>query len=375
MPDDYFVTVPVETDAQTLAQRGIDNLRSRWPDWSDDEGDLGNIQFQAIAPMAADAAVAASRMFPAAFRAFGTKLAGVAYQGGSPATTTVSFNLTDTDGHLIPASFELDIDGYAFAVDEDVLVPNGVDTVSGVTVTATLFGSDQNDLIGDTVTPIGALSFIEDVTLDAPTDGGSEPEDDPNYQDRLVVEQRLKARTLVTPPNFEADALQEPGIGRALIIKDNARNLTAVFTDIDGEPVSQAIKDRVTDRWNFYRQVNTTFNLPDPTYTVITIVYEVVAYPGFDPVDLIDRIDASLTLWLTPGYWGRPKNFGDPGVRTWYHEPMVRRNKVIDLIGDVEGVNYVSSLTINGDSDSDIPLLGVAPLTRPGVPAGAVVAA
>lgn len=372
--EDYFVTVPIETDSQTLAQRGIDNLRAKWPNWSDDDGDLGTVQFQSIAPMAADAAVAASRMFLAAFRTFGTKLADVPYGTGSPATTTVSFHFTDALGHRVPEGFEVDIDGYAFAVEADVDVAAGVDTVSGVVVTATVMGAEQNDLMGDSVVPIGSLSYVEDVVLDSPTDGGSDPEDDPSFQSRLVVEQRLKARTLVTPPNFEADALQEPGIGRALVIKDNARNFTAVFTDDAGEPVSQAIKDRVNDRWLAYRQVNTTFNMPDATYTDIDLAGTIVAYPGFDKADLLARINELLASWLAPGVWGRPKNFGDIGSSTWYNENTVRRNKIIDLIGDVTGVNYVGGdLTINGAA-ADFVLPGTVALTRPGNFAGLVIA-
>lgn len=368
---DYFVTVPIETDSQTLKQRAVDALKARWPGWTDNDADQEVMQFEAVAPMAADAAAAASRMFPAAFRAFGEKLSGVAYEAGSPATTTASFHLTDTDGpYEIPAGFQVDVDGYAFAVEDTVVVPNGTDTVSGVVITATGIGAERNDLMGTAVTPIGALSFVEDVVLDLPTGGGTDAETDPAYESRLVIEQRLRAKTLVTPPNFEADALFEPGVGRAIAIKDNARNLTVVLTDENGEPVSTAIKDRLNDRWEIYKQVNTTFDMPDATYTDVDVDYTVVIYPGFDPVDLIARVNEVLSSWLAPGVWGRPKNFGDIGTTGWYNETVVRQNKLIDLIGDVTGVNYVDTLTING-VDADLALPGVVALTRPGVFTGA----
>lgn len=365
---DYFVTVPIETDSQTLKARAVAALKAKWAGWTDNDADQEVMQFEAVAPMAADCAVAASRMFPAAFRAFGEKLSGVPYEAGSPATTTASFNLTDTDGpYEIPEGFELDVDGYAFAVETTVVVPNGVDTVSGVVITATGIGSERNDLMGTTVTPIGALSYIEDVVLDSPTDGGADAETDRAYENRLVIEQRLRAKTLVTPPNFEADALFEPGVGRAIAIKDNARNLTVVLTDIDGEPVSQAIKDRLEARWEVYKQVNTNFDMPDATYTTVNVAGNVVAYPGFNTADLKARIQQTLASWLLPGVWGAPKNFGvgDSGVASWYNETVVRLNKLIDLIGDVEGVNYVSNLTINGAA-ADLNLPGIVALTRPG---------
>lgn len=372
MPD-FFVTVPIETDAQTLRQRAMDDLRSRWPGWTDNDGDMERIQAEVLAPMAADSAAAASRMFPAAFRDFGLKLYGVAYETGTPATTTVSINLTDTDGHEIPAGFEVDIDGYSFAVDELTAVPQGADTISGVSVTATELGAGQNDLAGSVVTPIGSLAFVESVVLDGPTDGGSDPETDLSYLNRLVTELSLRAKTLVTPSNFEAEALNEPGVGRAIAVKDNARNFTIVLTDADGEPVIQSIKDRLQDRFSTYKQVNTTINMPDATYTDVNVTYVVTYYPEqFNAADLEARINEMLSNWLAPGAWGRPKNFGNAATG-WYNEPVVWKNKIIDLIGDVEGVNRVVSVTLSGsgtatvDGSGNLNLPGTVPLTRPGV--------
>ena len=137
MSDQGFVSVPITTDSQTLADDAVEKLRETWEGWEPNDGDLEVIQIEALAPMAQNAAEAASRMFPAAFRAFGTDLAGVAYESGAPASTTVTFTLTDTDGHDIPVGSEIDIDGFAFATTAPATVAPTFDTAAAVPVTAT----------------------------------------------------------------------------------------------------------------------------------------------------------------------------------------------------------------------------------------------
>src|SRR4051794_5507225 len=134
---DQFVSVPITSDSQTLADDAVEVLRDRWEGWEPNDGDLEVVQIEALAPMAQNAAETASRVFPAIFRAYGTDLVGVSYENGTRASTTVTFTLTDTDGHAIPAGSEIDVDGFSFATDAEVVVAPGLDVAAAVPVTAT----------------------------------------------------------------------------------------------------------------------------------------------------------------------------------------------------------------------------------------------
>jgi Baseplate J-like protein len=376
--DQSFVSVPLTTDAQTLADDAVEKLRDQWDGWEPNDGDLEVIQIEALAPMAQNAAEAAATMFPAAFRAYGTKLIGVPYANGVPASGTVTFQLTDTDDHTIPAASQVDIDGFAFATDGDATAAPGADVIAAVPVTATEPGAAQNGLVGSVVTPITALAFVESVTVDSPTGGGTDPEDDLDYQDRLARELQLQAKTLVTTRDFEVEALSDPAVGRAVAIADSARHITVTLTDHAGEPVAADVKDRLVADFAAYRQVNTIVTIVDAAYTTVNVAWAVVAYPGFDLADLEARVDATLTELLSPANWGSPKNFGDPGSPDgWYNDPVVRRLKLVDVVGDVEGVNYVATLTITGsagtvDGNGDLTMPGTIALPRPGAIAGTV---
>lgn len=385
---DYFLEVSIESDAQTLADQAVERLTDQWLDWVPNDADLEVVMIEALAGMAQNAAETAARVPGAIFRAFGTELLRVAYETGQPALGALTFSLLTTDGHIIPAGTEVEVDGMAFATDDDVLVPAGQNVATGVPATAMGEGTVGNDLTGVVVELITALAFVEMVTLVGPTAGGMDAEDDPDYEDRLSRQLELQATTLVTTRDFELMAKADPDVGRVLAKHDGARRVEVTLTDIAGESVAQVVKDRLVARYAEYRMVNTTVTMVDPTYTTVGVTWTVQAYPGFDAVDLKARINAMLADFLSPGTYGRPKVIietfaevapegGSSGPDSWLNEPLVRVYKLVDLIGDVDGVDYVASITISSptavaDASGNLPLAGSTPLPRPGVMTGTV---
>jgi hypothetical protein len=216
----WYIELPVETDELTMADDAVDALQSKWDGWEPNDGDLEVVLIEALASLAAPVARQAALGTEEIFRIFGVELVGVPYQDGSPATTTVTFTLTDTELHTVPDGSEIDIDGVAF------------------------------------------------------------------------------------------------------------------------------------------------------------LTYAVHALPGYDLADLQLRIDAMLADWLSPAGFATSK-FGDPGVQigNWIGTNIVRKNSVIDRIGDVEGVDYIDSVTLSGGTPvgtGDVQMAGTVALPRIGVVTGTV---
>jgi hypothetical protein len=370
----WFVEVPVTRDSATLADDAVDRLAARWDDWTPEDADQEVIFIEAIAPMASNAAEATARVPSAILRTFGEKLHGIPYSTGLPASATVTFHMADAAAHQIPEGFAVQIDGYVFTVDSDT--PTAALSVPGVPVTAAVFGTQANDLQGDVVIPLSSGAAIASVSLDAPTADGIDPEDDPAYQDKVSRELELQSRTLVTPRNFEIAALDTPGIGRAVaVVNPIARVMNVFVTNLDGEVASAPAKAAVADRFAEYIVSNWLATVEDATYTPVDVDYAVHPY-SFAPSDLVSRIDAMLTATLAPAEWGKPKTTGDSSLsrNAWVADRVVRRNKLIDLIADVEGVDFVSDVTIAGaDVDGNLTLPGTVALPRPGVFTGSLV--
>lgn len=373
---DYFVDVPIETDAATLADGAIAALQTVWPTWEPNDGDLEVVQIETLAGIAQAAAEAASKVPSAIFRAFGTQLAGVPYLQGVAATTTVTFALTGTAAQQpIPAGTTIDLDGYAFQTTQDTPVVGGGASVTGVPVEAADIGTEYNDR-GTLATMISAVAYISDVTADQPSTGGQDAEDDAAYQDRLAKDRRLAAKTIVTTGDYELTAMEDSRVTRAVAISDAAtRSINVTAIGPTGDPVDAATKTALAATFALYRMSTWVVNVVDASYATVNVTYAVQAYSTFDLTDLVARINSTLIEALSPGSYGRPKNFGDPGTSPFVNDPVVRKNKLIDLIGDVDGVNYVVTVSLTSDtgfvdSNGDLTMPGTVALPRPGTMTG-----
>jgi hypothetical protein len=215
------------------------------------------------------------------------------------------------------------------------------------------------------------------VTVDAPTADGVDPEDDDAFQDRASRKLQLRGDTLVTPADYELEALDQVGIGRAIATVDVAtKTMHVVVTAADGTAAASADKTALAATYAALRQTNWAVTVDDPTYTPVSVTYSVHPYPGFAAADLLARCDAALEAYLSPSGFGLQRSTGDTTATTttWVPDNVVRKNKLIDLLGDVDGVDYVADLTITGaGAGGDLTLTGTVALPTPGTMAGTVV--
>src|SRR4051794_32246418 len=368
-----FIEVPIETDADTLADNAIDVLQAQWEDWEPNEGDPEVIQIEALSQMAADVADVAAIMPNAAFEAILERLFNVVPQDGTPAVGTVTFTLVDSTANVIPGGTEVDIDGYAFSVDEDTPTIAGSTTVAAVPVTANDSDSGANGLTGETVVLVGVLAFVSDVSLDGPTSGAIDPETEQEYLDRGSQALELQAITLVTAHDYELMALSDPRVGRAVAVTNMAtRTITVTASQADGSVLPTAAKTDLAALFDSYRQTTWTVVLGDATKTTINVTFQVHVYPGFDAPTVITAVVDAVTVFLDPAAWG--SNLSTPSP-TPDVEPRVRKNKLIDVIGSVTGVDYVIDLTITGSagsvqSNGDWLMPGTVPLPSAGTITG-----
>ena len=365
----YYVQLDVVTDDQTLADGALANLQAVWgPNWTPNDGNQEVVLIETLAPFAAVAAANLASMSQEAFVALCTKLWGIPFQEGSPAATTITLTFQDTNGNYpVPAGTEFDLSGYAFQTVIDVS-SNNQPTVGGVQVVSNDSGAVYNGLDSSNWSNVTLPVWVTDLTTDAPTSDGTDPQGTTSYLDFASRELQLRGRMVVTLPDYEITALDTPGVGRAYAVTTAARQVTVYLTDPAGQPVPQPVKDALAATYASERLVNVTVTLADATYATINVAYHVVAVPGFDTAALVGSVNTNLAQLLSPLGWGATA-YGQPGSGppTWVNDPVVRLNKVIAVIGSTTGVQYVvaGSVTING-SAADFAMPGVAPLPEPG---------
>jgi hypothetical protein len=344
---DLYIDLQIQADSATMADNALDVLREAWPGWEGNDGDMEVVQIEAHSTMTADAATAAGQVPAAVFQEILSDLHGVVLQEGTEATTTVTFTMLDPGPYLIEEGTEIDIDGYAFTIDWDT--PVAAMTVPGVPVTAAEVGADYNDLAGDVVTPITSMAFVAEVTVDTPTAGGTDPESDVDLLDRGSRELQLQAKTLITTRDYELWALSYEEVERVIATQDTAnRKVIVTASGPGGAPLATATKNTILADYANYRSSTWLVSMADATLTTVNVAYTVKILPGYTIADVTERITDTLTDWLDPDTWGNPQSGLQGGSTTWLLEPVVRKNAVIDVIGNVLGVRYVVDLTLSG---------------------------
>lgn len=112
---------------------------------------------------------------------------------------------------------------------------------------------------------------------------------------------------------------------------------------------------------------NITFTVKAPTKNSVAVTASVVAWPNVDPTSVQTAVTAALNSFLAPTSFGTNQNPdpSSPSTVGWLNDNKVRLAVIQNVIMNVPGVHYVSSVQINGQA-ADLALNGVVPLTTPG---------
>lgn len=374
-----YITIPIETDPDQLAQDAYDFIRIQWPDWEPSDAQFDTWLIQAIARMAAETRDVASLVPEAIFRWFGANILQLPPVAAAPAHGVTTWFAVDDQGYTIPAGTVITMNAsgdnaIAFTtVGDEVIAPNEVST--DIAIVATEPGQVGSGLSGP-VTLIDSLFYIDHVNATGPTTDGADSEGDEEYLSRLVEELRLLSHGVVLAKDAAVVARRIPGVYRATGIdnydpatgtQNNERMVTVAVIDALGNALSAPVKASVDTRLQALRETNFIFHVVDPTYTNVTVATSVKSQsiedgPVMDPEAIKAAIIAALQDYLSPARWGVPRG-QIAADREWINDSWVRYLEVAQVINEVSGVDHIISLTLNGDID-DVPIVGAAPLPQ-----------
>ena len=377
-----YVSAPVEVDPTALQELAYDYLRARIPGWEPAAGNLDVWLIEAFALIAAQVAEVASDVPTSIFRYYGANIVEIAPREATPATGAVTIVARDTNGYHLAAGtiFGLQVEGtwLAFEVTSDHDLAAGVTTLAAVPMVAVEAGAAGTGLTGGLV-PLDALDWVLSASFDDATSGGVDAESDEDYLARLVEELRLLSPRPILPEDFAVLAKRITEVDRALALDGydptdntygNQRMVSLALASSSGEAVSQDGKDAVKALLEDAREVNFEVSIIDPSYTNVSVNFAVECWPDFDAAAVVANAEAALEAYLSPATWGQP-DYGD--VRQWVNEPKVRYLEVAQVLNSVEGVRYVETLTVNGLTNTNVTLIGPAPLPNVGTITGAAV--
>lgn len=394
MPE--YVSAPITTDVDLLEQEAYDYIAVRWPNWVPSESNFEAWLIGAVARMVAEARDVASDVPTSIFRYFGASIMGIPPIDATTSTVASTWALKDSLGHTIEAGTLVainDLDGVpiAFEVVSDVIVPAASSSTAAgeVTLRSIEAGGDKSGLggVGMVVPLIDAIEWVNTVTLTGSTTGGVDAELDSDYLNRLSARLTLLTPRPILPRDFELLAVdiaaQNGTTARALAIDgwdadlgtgSHEKTITVFMVDNDtGADVPSGVKTAVDTELQSQREVNFLVYVRDPTRTTVDVTFTAKATTGSDVATVEAAAEAAVASYLSPANWGRP-DFGAEG--TWTNRAVVRYLEVAAVINAVQGIDYVTALTIGlsggAQTAADHALTGAAPITTVGAIAGTV---
>lgn len=368
-----YLRAPIDVDVDDLIDRALERISDQITGWVPREGHLEVAVIEELARLVFETYGVAADVPDRIFSAYGRELQGIEQREGAPATGVVEFTATDDQGYNVPAgtvvAFRVTGDEQVFfATDVTVTIQPG-DTTASVSVTAQQDGQEGNALGPGPVEIIDGLAFLDSAALLDTTAGGDEPETDAAYRDRLADELRLLAPRPILPDDFAVFARQTAGVHRALVLDlydpasgtfGNDRTVTLVPVTVDGTIPDGAVIGQLIADMESRREVNFVILTAEPDYSPVAIDFTIEPSADFTDQAAVDAAVEAVEEWISPARWGG----GEQSPPVWDLTPTVRFLELAGLIANLEAVDTLVDLTINGDAD-DVELTGVAPLPAP----------
>lgn len=352
-----------DKDPQDVFDAALLDLQTKLPGWTPREGNIEVLLLEAMALQVAEAIFTANRL-PGAVVAALLRMYGVDPDFGTLPKTTIKFYLSDTLGHDIPAGtgVRLDLPGglpsVVFTTDAAATAAPGSSSVT-VAATGDRYTADANGVASGTgVAMIDAITFVDRAETASVVTDGDDPESDDEWLERGVQRFARLSETLVLPRHFESAALENPLVVKAKALDlwdgfggapgDDPGHVTvAVYGD--GAALSSGAKADLLAALEAAALAQLTVHVIDPTITTVDVTVSVKVLPGYVSASVQTAVAAAVNAYLDPVAWD------------W--SGTVRRNELIALISNVEGVDYVGTLTLPA---ADVTLTGTATLADAG---------
>lgn len=351
---------------QQIIDAALAATQQNLPEWTPSEASTEVLLMEGLGLQVSEAVVAINRL-PGAVLETLLRFAGVEKDYGAAPTAVAQVVCADTAGHTIPGGTRF----YLPTADgSDVVVmlvePPGVDIPTGQTTgTVSLIGDVYTDRvngvpIGTPLQMVAPLPFVDTAVLTTAVADGRSPENNDQWRDRGVNRLSRLSEALVLPRHFEAAALENANVSRAVAVDntdpttagtgDDPGHITVAVLGDGGAALSAAAKLEIEQALEDQAIAILNVHVVDITVTTVTLSVTVHLSDASDPAGTSAAVKNAIIAYIDP--------------LTWEYGTVVRRNEIVSLVDQVPGVDYVQSVTItggNGNGDFVLPTASAVP--------------
>jgi uncharacterized phage protein gp47/JayE len=330
-----------------ITMYGISN-----PGWVAREGNTEILLMEAIALAVAENVATINRLPGAVVEAI-LQLAGVTKDFGAPATVTATLTVADGLGYTIPTGtrFYLQLANgttvvfLAMAPDTQIAPGNTSATVNLISQINT--AAANGVAAGARLVLADQLNMIQSIVLASTVAGGRDPETDPEWRDRGVARLQRLSDALVVPQQFNAFIDEDPRIGRVMTIDlwdgsvgsptapgTNPGHITCAVLDPTGLPLAAGDLTDLENQAEVKAAAMLDVHVVNATLDTTNVVVSYQITAGYTAATVAANVVATVRDYLNP--------------LTWVAGAPVRHNELVSVIDQVPGVDYVTSVMLNG---------------------------
>ena len=226
---------------------------------------------------------------------------GLERGGSGRAVGTLSFS------RYVPVNFDLVIpkgtvcasyggEAVEFETTQDAVLAAGEVTVA-VPAQAVEPGSGGNAAAGYINTLVTEVNGINYVTNTAAFTGGSDPESDESYRQR-ILDSFGRLESLGSPASYEKLALEQPGVDSAEAQSDGAGNVTLYIWG-EGQAPEAGVADRVAQALEEARPIGTTLTVKAAVSRKVMVACFLKMRGGASFTQAKAAVTAALNRWFS----------------------------------------------------------------------------
>lgn len=346
-----------------IAYYGIVN-----PGWVPREGNTEVLLMEAIALAIAENVATINRLPGAVVEAV-LHLAGVDKDFGAPATVTATINIADGLGYTIPTGtrfyLPLATGTVVFlAQAPDTQIAPGATTATVSLISQINTAAANGVMSGTRLVLADQLSMVQTVLLASTVAGGRDPETDAAWRDRGVARLKRLSDALVVPAQFNAFIDEDVRVGRVMTVDlwdgsvgspgavgSNPGHITSCVLDPTGLALTTPVLTDLQAQAQAKAAAMLAVHVVNATLDTIAVVASIRTAAGFTSATVIAAVIATVRNYINP--------------LTWTAGAPLRHNEFVSVIDQVPGVDYVTTVTLNGGS-GDVAATGPRALPQAG---------
>lgn len=365
MPE--YIGIDIDDDQATVREQITDAIIAGIPDWLPVRGGLIYLLADGVAFVIAELYAIFTLLTTAIFATYLTKMAGIPSVDAT-ASTVMSTWTSSTMTFTVDGGTLVGIDDGAggllvFEVVDDVSTTDG--TAENVELISQDTGEFTAGLTGD-VTLLDAevaAAINPTITLAGATAGGTDGETVDEYIARGSERLQLSSDDVIRGEDAAILARQVTGVWRAMAVDnydvatdDDAAEgkIGLALMDAAGAAVSGGVLADVQALVDPATIVGLEVGYADPDPTAIDVTVVATALAGYDTADVDTRTTAAVLAFLAESRWGSLP-FTSGGEQVWRPQTLVRYLEVAAAVNAVEGLDFITTLTVEGGT-ADVTL-------------------